>query len=315
MRTTRIEGIDKDWSVITLGCWQIAPSGGWGDLCSPQDADATVKASLEAGITAFDTAEGYGDGESERRLSNALGNKKDDVIIISKIWPDAELTIDGYKERLDGTLKALNRDYVDLYLVHWPGPYFNTKEKTKALCELMFKLKDSGKAKTIGLSNFQSGDLSLMDNDASSFCVNQIPYSLLEREYEGESLEACKKANIGYMAYSPTARGLLAGKFAKEDMGPSCRKNYEVYQEPLFTQSKKVYSEVSSIAEEIGAAPINVALAWVLAQDNLFTAIAGSRKPHQVPEFAKAGDLMLSDDILSRLNDLSDNFHQVKAGE
>ena len=314
MRTTRIEGIQKDWSVITLGCWQLAPSGGWGDLCSPQDADSTVKAGLDAGVTAFDTAEGYGDGESERRLSKALGNKKDDVIIISKIWPDAELTIDGYKERLDGTLKALNRDYVDLYLIHWPGPYFNTTEKTKTLCELMFKLQDSGKAKTIGLSNFQAGDLSLMENEASKFSVNQIPYSLLEREYEGETLEACKKSKIGYMAYSPTARGLLAGKFAKEDMGPSCRKNFEVYQEPLFTHSKNVYAEITSIAQEINTKPINVALAWVLAQDNLFTAIAGSRKPHQVPEFAKAGDLILSDEILSRLNALSDAFHQVKAG-
>ena len=314
MRTTRIEGIEKDWSAITLGCWQIAPSGGWGDLCSPEDADTTVKAGLEAGITAFDTAEGYGDGESERRLSKALGNKKDDVIIISKIWPDAELSIEGYSERLEGTLRALNRDYVDLYLVHWPGNFFHTKEKSQVLCELMFKLKDSGKTKTIGLSNFQAGDLSLMGDDASSFSVNQIPYNLLEREYEGESLEACKKANIGYMAYSPTARGLLAGKFAKEDMGPSCRKNYEVYQEPLFTQSKKAYAEVSSIAEEIGTAPINVALAWVLAQDNLFTAIAGSRKPHQVPEFAKAGDIILSDEMLARLKALSDSFHQVKAG-
>jgi len=315
MRTTRIEGINKDWSVITLGCWQIAPSGGWGDLCSPQDADATVKAGLEAGITAFDTAEGYGDGESERRLSKALGNKKDDVIIISKIWPDAELSIEGYQERLEGTLRALNRDYVDLYLVHWPGPYFNTKGKTQKLCELMLKLQDSGKTKTIGLSNFQAGDLSLMGQEASKFSVNQIPYSLLEREYEGASLEACKKAGIGYMAYSPTARGLLAGKFAKEDMGPSCRKNYEVYQEPLFSHSKKMYTEITSIAQEFGTEPINIALAWVLAQDNLFTAIAGSRKPHQVPEFAKAGDLLLTDETLARLKDLSDSFHKVKAGE
>ena len=178
----------------------------------------------------------------------------------------------------------------------------------------MFKLKESGKAKTIGLSNFQAGDLALMDDGASIFSVNQIPYSLLEREYEGASLEACKKANIGYMAYSPTARGLLAGKLAKNDMGPSCRKNYEVYQEPLFSESKKAFAEVSAIAQEIGTEPINVALAWVLAQDNLFTAIAGSRKPHQVPQFAKAGNLTLTKGILARLNALSDSFHQVKAG-
>jgi len=314
VRTTKIAGIEKAWSVITLGCWQMAPSGGWGDLCSAQDADATVKAALDAGITAFDTAEGYGDGESERRLGKALGGKKDDVIVISKIWPDAELAIDSYRERLEGTLKALDRDYVDLYLVHWPGDYFNAPEKSAKLCELMVTLQESGKAKTIGLSNFQSGDLALLGDGASRFSVNQIPYNLLEREYEGESLAACKEAGIGYMAYSPTAHGLLAGKVDKEDMGPACRKNHEVYQEPLFTESKKAFAEVSAIAQEIGTEPINVALAWVLAQDNLFTAIAGSRKPHQVPQFARAGKLELAQDHIARLDAMSDSFHKVKAG-
>lgn len=314
MRTTRIQGIDKDWSVITLGCWQMAPSGGWGDLCSPEDAEATVKAALDAGITAFDTAEGYGDGESERRLGKALGGKKNDVIIISKIWPDAELTAGSYRQRLEGTLRALDRDYVDLYLVHWPGDYFHTPEKSADLRELMIKLKETGKARTIGLSNFQAGDLALLGDDLSQFIVNQIPYNLLEREYEGASLEACMKAEIGYMAYSPAARGLLAGKLDDEDIKPSCRKNYAVYQEPLFSESKKVFAEVRAVAQEIGTEPINVALAWVLAQDNLFTAIAGSRKPHQVPQFALAGDLVLPRDCLSRLNAMSDSFHKVKAG-
>ena len=73
MKYVKFRGVDKDWSAITFGCWQMAPSGGWGDVCTPQDADAVVKRALEYGITAFDTAEGYGDGESERRLGRALG--------------------------------------------------------------------------------------------------------------------------------------------------------------------------------------------------------------------------------------------------
>ena len=86
MNHGRINGIDKDWSSITLGCWQIAPSGGWGNICSPKDAERVVRTALDHGITAFDTAEGYGEGESERRLGKALGSQKDSVIIISKIW-------------------------------------------------------------------------------------------------------------------------------------------------------------------------------------------------------------------------------------
>ena len=76
MKYSRIEGIEKDWSRITLGCWQIAPSGGWGDICPEKDAEKVVRVALDQGITAFDTAEGYGDGESERRLGKALGLQK-----------------------------------------------------------------------------------------------------------------------------------------------------------------------------------------------------------------------------------------------
>lgn len=313
MRTFRAQGLEKDWSVITLGCWQLAPSGGWGDLCSPKDAEATVKTALDHEITAFDTAEGYGDGESERRLAKALGYKKDDVIIVSKIWPDAELTPDGYRKRLEGTLRALNRDFVDIYLVHWPGNFFNTPDKAAKLCELMIALQESGKAVTIGLSNFQAEDLNLLGDNLSRFVLNQIPYNLLEREYEGESLAVCKRADIGYMAYSPAARGMLAGKFDEEALTPPSRKNYEIYQEPLFTESKKFYENVCDIAKEIETEPINVALAWVLAQDNLVTAAVGSRKPAQVPVFAKAGELVLPGEYIDRLNAMSDSYHQVKA--
>ena len=75
MKFSRIAGIEKDWSRITLGCWQIAPSDGWGDICSPKEAEKVVHTALDHEITAFDTAEGYGDGESERRLGKALGSQ------------------------------------------------------------------------------------------------------------------------------------------------------------------------------------------------------------------------------------------------
>ena len=154
MRTITCDGLDRNWSVITFGCWQIAPSEGWGDVCSKKDADRAVKAALEQGITAFDTAEGYGDGESERRLGQALGQKKNDVIIISKIWPDAELTLTSYRKHLEDSLTALGREYLDVYLIHWPGSYFNTPEKSARLCDIMNALKESGKTRSVGLSNF-----------------------------------------------------------------------------------------------------------------------------------------------------------------
>lgn len=301
MRYVTCNGIDKPWSVLTLGCWQLGPSDGWGDICPPQDADAVVKTALDCGITAFDTAEGYGDGESERRLGNALGHKKNDVIIISKIWPDAELTLQSYRQRLDNTLKALNRDYLDVYLVHWPGSYFNTQEKSSRLCEIMSSLKESGKTKLVGLSNFHFNDLALLGKGIHSFAINQVPYSLLDRAYEGRELTLCSKAGIKYMAYSPTALGLLARSMNKEDLKYPARKGHHLFQEPLYSKAIKVFEKVKAVAAEIHADPIHVSLAWVLGRENLLTAIVGSRKASQVRAFSAGGNLQLSQQHINSL--------------
>ena len=310
----RVDGINKDWSRITLGCWQIAPSGGWGDICPPEDADKVVQTALDNGITAFDTAEGYGDGESERRLGKALGSQKDSVIIISKIWPDAELTFKAYQHCLNNSLKALGRDYVDLYLIHWPGSYFNTRDKSAKLAEFMHTIKQSGKATTVGLSNFQSRDLTLLGNELQKFSMNEVPYSLLDRAYEGETLSLCKNANIPYMAFSPTAQGLLARPMSREDLKMPTRQIHFLFQNQVYPHAQKVWETVRDIADELGRKPIEVALAWVLTRDNIFTAIVGSRKPGQVSEFAKSAELKLSSVHLQRLTTASDQFPMVKKG-
>ncbi len=314
MRSKKVEGLDIPWTALTLGCCQIAPSQAWGDACSAEDADRVVKTALEGGILAFDTAEGYGDGESERRLGKALGSRKNDVIIASKIWPDADLKLDEYQARLDGTLKALGRDYVDVYMIHWPGMFLDTMLKTGKMCDIMGAIKESGKARTIGISNFRARDIGLMTGKASMFSVNQVPYSLLQREYEGEHIKECEKAGIGYMAYSPSARGLLAGRLDEEALKAQARREYYLYTHPYLGESQGVRRTVQEIAEEINSTPINVALAWVIQKQNIITAVVGSRKVDQVKEFCAAGDITLSADQLARLNEESAEFHMVTSG-
>jgi aryl-alcohol dehydrogenase-like predicted oxidoreductase len=306
MRTVNCEGLAKDWSIITFGCWQIAPSEGWGDICSPQDADAAVKAALDQGITAFDTAEGYGDGESERRLGKALGSKTNDVIIISKIWPDAELTLASYQKHLEDSLTALNRDTVDVYLIHWPGGYFDTKDKSARLCDIMSALKENGKAGIVGLSNFHEENLLRLGEGVSGFSINEVPYSLLDKQYEGKTREICKNASLGYMAFSPTAQGLLAGRISQEARNFPARRHNQLYQEPMYSRSLKVLEVVKEIADETHSKPVEVAVAWVLAQDNILTAIVGSRKVEQIRDFSGAADLQLNPDQLQRLTAVSD---------
>jgi aryl-alcohol dehydrogenase-like predicted oxidoreductase len=308
MKYVEHQDLNKKWSAITMGCWQIAPSAGWGDVCSPREADKVIKTALEIGITAFDTAEGYGDGESERRLSKALGEKKEEVIIISKIWPDSELTILGYKERLENSLKALNRDYVDAYLIHWPGDYFDTPEKNEKLCEIMFRIKAEGKAKLIGLSNFRASDIKSLGERASYFSINQVPYSMVNRTYEGETMQVCEDNQTQYMAYSPTGQGFLAGRFDQEALNCPTRQRNLIYHPPFFEPAKKVYKTVQKIAEEKNCKPIEITLAWVIRQKNILTSIVGSRKPEQVQELSRVAELELSEEQLKELTEASDVF-------
>ena len=309
MHSINVEGLDIPWTSLTLGCMQLAPSKEWGDACSADEADRVVKAALEGGIKAFDTAGGYGDGESERRLGKALGASKNDVIIVSKIMSDTDLTLEAYQARLEGTLKNLGRDYVDVYMINYPGMYMDTLASSRRLCDIMAALKETGKARTIGISNFRAKEIVLMTDAASWFTVNEVPYNLLQREYEGETLKKCERAGIGYMAYFPIARGLLAGRFDEEALQAFARREYYLYRQPTFGHSKIVREAVQDVAEELGTAPVNVALAWVIQKKNIITAVVGARKADQVKEFCTAGGVTLTPDQLNELNEASAQFH------
>ena len=309
MRSKKIEGLDIPWTALTLGGLQISPSKEWGDECSEEEADRVVKTALECGIMAFDTAEAYGKGESERRLGKALGSRKNDVLIISKITPDAEMTFEGYLSRLERTLKNLGRDYVDSYLVHWPGFYIDSFGDMQRLCDVMAALKESGKTRTVGISNFQAKDIILMSEAAAVFTVNQVPYNLLHRVYEGEHLRECEKADIGYMACSPSARGLLAGRLDLEAVKVPARRDYHLYVPSAINNSQDMRDTVQEIAEEINTASINVALAWVIQQKNITTTLLGARRADQVTESCAAGEITLTSDQLERLNEESVLFH------
>ena len=309
MRSIKVEGLDIPWTALTLGGMQIAPSKEWGNGCSEEETDRVVKTALDCGIMAFDTAEAYGKGESERRLGKALDSRKNDVLIISKITPDAEMTPEGYLARLEGSLKNLGRDYVDSYLVHWPGYYVDSFQNMQRLCEVMIAVKESGKARTIGITNFKAKDIILMSELAAAFTVNQVPYNLLHRVFEGENLRECVKSGIGYMACSSSARGLFAGRLDDEALNVPARREYHLFAPSAIGNSQDIRDTVQEIAEEINTTPINVALAWVIQQKNVTTAVIGSRKVDQVKEFCAAGDITLTSDQLTRLNEESAQFH------
>jgi aryl-alcohol dehydrogenase-like predicted oxidoreductase len=297
------------WSRIAMGCWQIAPSDGWGEGPPADQAEAAVKQALDCGITTFDTAEGYGDGESERRLGKALGPKKNDVAIISKIWPDAELAYPAFLARLDQTLANLGRDYVDLYLFHFPSGRLPGSRENEIFCQIMAKLKETEKARLVGISNFGADDVQRLGERAGLFSFNEVCYNLLEREYEGDSLKACRAHGIEYLAYSPLAQGLLTGRFDKKTpITDRVRKNNALFSEPRLSKALKVVEALRQVADETKATITQIALAWTLEQENIAVAIVGSHKPEQIREAAAAGDVKLTGEQIAKLTQASDAF-------
>jgi len=206
MQLITLPNTDLTVSQLVFGCWGITSDFHWGERDEQESLD-TIHAALDAGINFFDTAEAYGDGNSEKLLSKAFAGRRDQVVIASKMKPDS-MTADLVVKAVERSLSRLGTDYLDLYQIHWPDREIPREETWNA----MIKLCEQGKVRAIGVCNFGCGDL-------DDICpiqppiTNQLPYNLLWRAIEHEILPRCKKDGIGVLAYSPLMHGLLADKY------------------------------------------------------------------------------------------------------
>lgn len=305
MEYRKLGHTDIDVSVIALGCWPFAGGVVWGE----QDDDvsiATVHAALDAGINFFDTAEGYENGHSERVLGRGLVGRRSDAVIATKVSA-AHLAPADLVEACERSLKNLQTDYVDLYQIHWPNHEIPLAETVGALQ----RLKEQGKLRAIGVSNFGVGDLS--DLLALTACeTNQIPYSLLWRVIEREIKPLCQANGVGIICYSPLAQGLLTGRYRSADEVPDglARTRHYAGTRPLATHGgpgceAEVFAAVGAvrkIAAEVGASMAAVALAWVRQQPGVTSYLTGARKPEEVALNLPSLDLTLSDDVLAALS-------------
>ena len=199
-------------SAIGVGCWEIG--GGYGSI-EEQEFIAAVHTALDLGITCFDTAEAYGFGASERSLAKALGERRKDAIIVTKFgigYKEAPNYRDSSRERvmvsIEKSLKNLNTDYVDVYMVHWPDLNTPFEETMRALDDVV----QQGKARAIGISNFRREQIATSMTtrrvDVAQYCWN-----MFDRRMDQEILPYCREHNMGVMAYGSLAYGLLSGTF------------------------------------------------------------------------------------------------------
>lgn len=310
MKYRKLGKTDIQVSVVGMGCWAIVGDKTWG----PQDeADsiATIHAALDAGVNLFDTAETYGDGYSEELLGKALASRRHEAVIASKVSP-SHLHKEDVIKACEASLKRLCTDYIDLYQIHWPNweiPFAETIEALESL-------REQGKIRAIGVSNFGVRDLS--DFLAVGRCEsNQLPYSLLGRAIEFAIQPKCMENNISILCYSPLAQGLLTGKFATADEVPEGRARTRLFsrnrpqarhqEEGCEAEAFAALAEIRRICKEIGQPMAQVALAWLLYQPAVTSVLAGARYPYQVRQNAQAAAIQLSPDVVAELSKVTES--------
>lgn len=312
MQTVKFGKTGMEITPIGFGAWAIG-GGGWAAAWGPQDDDEAVGAirrAIELGVNWVDTAAVYGLGHSEELVAQALKSvpESERPYVFTKcslVW-DGEgdisnvLEKDSVKRECEESLRRLQTDVIDLYQIHWPRPDEYIEEGWEAMAEL----KDEGKVRHIGVSNF---DVSQMERIAEIAPVEtlQPPYNMLNRGVEEEILPYCGENDTGVIVYSPMRSGLLTGKMTPERVAnlPSddWRRNAQDFQEPRLSRNLELVELLEEIGADHGFSPGEVAIAWTLRQPAVTAAIVGGRRPDQVDGIIGAAELRLSEDELDRI--------------
>ncbi|MBN1812211.1 MAG: aldo/keto reductase [Anaerolineae bacterium] len=314
MEYRRLGKTDIEVSAVAMGCWVLAGDATWGPQAE-SDSVATVRAALDVGVNFFDTAEGYGDGESEEVLGRALVGRRHEAVIATKV-SRANLAGDEVRQACERSLRRLQTDTIDLYQIHWPS-------RMVALDETMTTLEnlcEQGKVRAIGVCNFGVQDLSDL-LEIGWVETNQLPYSLLWRAIEYEIQPKCVEAGLGILCYSPLIQGLLTGKFASPDEVPDGRARTRLFsgdrpearhgEAGCEAEMFAAIEEIRRISEEISEPMARVAVAWLLHRPGVTSVIAGARRPDQIEQTAQAADLELSSEVIGQLTDATDGVKRV----
>lgn len=300
MQTRRIGSLQA--SVVGLGC------NNFGMRIDAAQTERVVGAALDAGINFFDTAELYGNGESEQYLGRALGLRRGEVLIASKFGHPSTGPESGgrpayVRQALERSLKRLGTDYVDLYQMHKPDPNVPIAETLGVLDELV----RAGKVREIGCSNFSAGQIreaeEVLPEGAARFVSVQNEYSLVHRDPEAGVLAECERRGIAFIPYFPLASGLLTGKYRKGQPVPQGTRIGDMgrYNKLLTDENLDLVERLIAFAEAHGHTLLELSFSWLLTRPAVATVIAGATKPEQVHANAAAANWSLSDADLREL--------------
>ena len=305
MQRRPLGNTDLMTSPIGFGTWEMSTTM-YGSI-DVDEASRAVRSAIDHGINLFDTAEVYGPFYSEEILGKALGERRKDVILVTKTgftFDDEARRVTGRSSRYEhiiarteGCLRRLGTDVIDLMLIHWPDFLTPLDEPMRAF----ERLKADGKIRYGGVSNF---NIELMDygRQFTDIAVNQVGYHLFDQRMQKRILPYCLEHNIGFMAYGTLAFGLLTGAFKPDhtfEEGDWRRRNYTafwlpLFQRPNFERELRVGERLAEVAARYGRSLPQLAIAWVLGHPAVSVALVGMRNDRELAENAAATEWRLS---------------------
>ena len=310
-------------------CFGAMMLGAWGNP-DHDESVAIIHAALDAGINFVDTADVYSAGESEEIVGKALANRRDQVVLATKVHApmgsDPNQTGNSRRwivKECDNSLRRLRTDYIDLYQIHRPDPSCDVDETLAALSDLIHQ----GKIRYAGSSTFPAHGIVAAQwvserRGRERFVCEQPPYSILVRGIEADVLPVCQEYGMGVIPWSPLAGGWLSGKYRKGQPVPTSGRAARVPQRfdqslPGNQRKLDVVEELATVAADAGMSLIQLAVAFVLAHPAVTSAIIGPRTMEQFKGLVDAADLRLDDATLDRIDQIvppGTNLNDADAG-
>jgi len=300
-------------SEISLGSWLT-----YGNSTEKETAIRTIDKAYELGINSFDTANVYAKGEAEKIVGEALRRyPRESYVLATKVfWPmgdgpnDRGLSRKHVFEQLHASLKRLNLDYVDIYYCHRYDPETPVDETLRTIDDLVRQ----GKVLYVGVSEWTAQQIQEALGTADKYLldrivVNQPVYNMFNRYIEKEVIPVCEQNGISQIVFSPLAQGVLTGKYKRGEKLPEGSraadpKSNQFMNDLLKDEVLIKVEQLQNIANELGIKLSQLALAWVLRQPNVASALIGASKPEQVEENVKAVDVELSDEVIEKIEEI-----------
>ncbi|MDR3142618.1 MAG: aldo/keto reductase [Tannerellaceae bacterium] len=317
MRKTILGKSDIPVSAMTVGCWPFGGGDYWGEQ-SQADVDNVVCMALDRGVNTFDTAEMYNGGESERSLGKALGNRRKEAVIISKISPS---NCRHVRKHCEESLKRLGTDYMDVYMLHWPINKLALEHFTSdhSIIQIpptveeayrqLDELKKEGLIRSVGMSNFGRTQMEEVINTGVRVDVNEMSYNIVSRAIEAEIAPYCMENAISLIGSMGLQQGLLAGIYKTPGDVPCHQahsRHYPDYrggsasrhgEEGAEKEIFDVVARLQALASDLHIHMAQLAIAWILKKPFITSTLVGSRNLKELEMNIEACSLEISDEV------------------